>query len=290
MEGDEGTGQETGVELNEDELLGQHEGPTQPREEAPPAPAAAAQPTVEEYELTIGGKPIKASRDQVMKWASMGYDAPNRLGTLNKELESLRTERQKWQSIQSKYGPVDDYFNKNPDHWKHIETTWNQRSQALDPANPLASEINQLKSKINEIDQFRNDITTREQSKVREVEDRELDGEIKSIRENYSYLDWKAPDENGQTLEQRVLKHGIDNNIKSFRAAFRDFTFDSHIKRQEQVGMEKRDKDIQRNTKLGLLGKTPAPTKGIQPAKDYKNKTMDELWDEGWAEAKSQSG
>src|SRR5688572_30465162 len=64
-------------------------------------------PKVEEYELTVGGKVIKADKDKLMKWASMGYDAPNQIGKLNKELESWKQKEATLKEWETKYGEVD---------------------------------------------------------------------------------------------------------------------------------------------------------------------------------------
>src|SRR4051812_11954809 len=123
-------GQETADEQVEEtfDSLESKSGPTQPPIEKETAAPPATTP--KEYEINFRGQTIKAPIDKIIRWAQSGYDAPNKIGELNKQLETLKTEQQKWQGIQQKYAPVDEYFSKNPDAWKHVETTWQEKQKA----------------------------------------------------------------------------------------------------------------------------------------------------------------
>jgi hypothetical protein len=251
------------------------------------APAQQAAPTPEEFELNVNGKLIKAPKDQMIKWAQMGYDAPNRIGEINKQLETYKSQSQKWAEAEakySKYGPVDEYFSKNPDHWKVVEETWKSKQAAFDPNNPIAAELNNVKNVLQDLTKFKDEISSKEVAQKRQAEDAELKQDIESIRKAYPDLDWDTPNEHGQSLEKQIVEHAIKSKIESFRAAFRDFTFDQHVKKAQETGMQKRDKDIQKRTKLGLLGETRTPTRGISNAKDVKNQSYEALMNEALEE------
>lgn len=244
------------------------------------APEAPAPEAPQEYEFDWNGKQIKAPVDKILKWASMGYDAPNRIGELNKQLEGFKTREQKFSEYEKKYAPVDEYFAKNPDHWKTIEDGWKQRQAALDPSNPLAAELNNVKQTLDELNKFKNELSSEKVTQKRQAEDGKLNEEIESIRKAYPDLDWSSPNESGLSLEKQVLKHGIDNGINSFRAAFRDLTHDQIMKKAQETGKQAITKDIQKRTKLGILGETRTPTKGITPAKDVRNQSYEDLLEE----------
>lgn len=242
---------------------------------SPESPAPA-----EEFEFQHSGKVIKGTRDQFTKWASMGYDAPNRIGELNKQLEGFKGREQKFKEYESKYAPVDEYFSKNPDHWKTIEEGWKQRQAALDPSNPLAAELNNVKQTLQDLTKFKDELSTEKVTQKRQAEDAELDKEVQSIRESHPDLDWSTPNERGLSLEKQVLQHGMEIGTKSFRAAFRDFTHDMLMKKAQDTGKQAITKDIQKRTKLGLLGETRTPTKGISHAKDVRNQSYEDLMQE----------
>lgn len=279
-------GQETEIaDVDVEEALASVEQPSHEIPMSAPEPEAPAAP--QEYEFVHSGKPIKAPIDKILKWASQGYDAPNRIGELNKTLDGFKSREQKFTEYESKYAPVDEYFTKNPDHWKAIQEAWTQRQQALDPNNPIAAELNNVKQTLNDLTKFKDDLSSKEVTKTRQAEDAKLTDEITSIRKQYSDLDWDQSNEQGLSLEKQVLKHGMENGISSFRAAFRDFTHDQLVKKARESGMQERDKDIQKRTKLGLLGETRTPTKGITPAKDVRNQSYEELMREGLEELRA---
>src|SRR5688572_6758253 len=68
---------------------------------------------IDEFDITVGGKQIKAKRDQLIQWAQMGYDAPNKIRTLTKEIETWKSKygesEPKWKEIETKYGEIDGY-------------------------------------------------------------------------------------------------------------------------------------------------------------------------------------
>jgi hypothetical protein len=255
---------------------------------APPAEDKHApdnNPRHQEYEFTANGKLIKAPIDQITKYASQGYDYAQKMAAFNKQQEELKTREEWAKSIEQKYKPVDEYFAKNPDYWNHVESTWKQRQQALDAnGNPIAAELLGVKKTLEELTNFKKELTDKELSQKREADDKQLSEDIRAIRNQYPHLAWDTRNEAGQSLEEQVIRHAIDSNIKSFRAAFRDYTFDQHLKRGEERGMQKRDQDIQKRTKLGLLGETRAPTKGIAAARDIKSKSYEALYQEALEE------
>jgi hypothetical protein len=63
--------------------------------------------------------------------------------------------------------------------------------------------------------------------------DEKLAQEVQSIREKYKDIDMDSPDENGKSLEAKVLEHAEANGIPSFKAAFNDFYQDQLIARAE---------------------------------------------------------
>jgi hypothetical protein len=92
-----------------------------------------------------------------------------------------------------------------------------------------------------EIKQFKDQILTEKNSVKVQEEDKKLAGEVENIRKSFPNLDFDSPDEDGKTLEMKVLQHAVDNNLASFRVAFRDYYHDSLISRRE-----KKEKNLSR--------------------------------------------
>ncbi len=251
--------------------------------DTPAAQAQSAQPQVDEWDLTVGGKQIKAKREQIMQWAQMGYDSPNKIRSLSKELESWKQKEAQYKALDEKYGPVDKFVREKPDFWDHVLQSYEQRNQSLqDQSNPLAQVVSQLQSEVQNLVQYKNQVEER-QSQVRaQQEDSEYLGTLESIRKSHPDVDFVTPDAEGKTLEYKVLEYANENGIKNFKTAFRDFYFDELTKRAESKAKENLVKEKQKNTKLGVLGTSSAPTK--QTASDHRGKSWDDLSSEIKAE------
>jgi archaellum component FlaC len=246
-------------------------------------PAAAP---VDEFDLTVGGKQIKAKRDQLVQWAQQGYNAPTQISKLTKEIDTWKKQfsdiEPKYKELESKfsqYNEIDSYVRQNPAFWDHVQQAWQNRTQALnDQSNPLAQMVSQLQSEVQGLVQYKTQIEE-QQAKYRETkEDQEYLQSFEELKKQHSDIDFVTPDEEGKTLEYRVLEHAQMNGIKNFKTAFRDFYHDELVKRAESRAKESFVKDKQKNTKLGILGITNRPTKTVST--DFRGKSYDDLADE----------
>lgn len=257
----------------------QPDGPT--RTEIPES--AKAPPPPESYKIKVNGREIDATRDQLIQWAQQGHDYGQRMAEINR----LRAEQdQKMQSvsqIESKYKPIEEYIQKNPQWWDHVNKTWEQRSQILNDGSPQTQELLELKNQLQELKSFRDDFLKQKDLETKKQQDSALDSEIKSIRKNYPDINFDAVDDTGKTLEYRILEHAQANDISNFRAAFRDYQHDKLIQLAQEKAKETVNQDLQKKTKLGLLGKTKVPLKGIQRAENVKSKSWDDLAQEAIA-------
>lgn len=300
LERDEPTGNISGIDadalLSSIESGGNHDIPMHGPEE-PAAPAAQgaetpeAQPKAEtqpaptpadEIEFQHDGKAIKIARNdpRLITWLQQGYNYPQAIA---KERQRVEQERQAFEKQYSPYKTIDEYAKQNPDWWSHVQQAFEQRD--AQPKAGDSPELAQIKAQLRqeimaEIKPIQEKFTSIEQKEQAEQvarEDQALGSEIQSIREQYSNLDWQSPDQAGMTLEQRIIKHAIENKIESFRAAFRDYSFDHLAKLHEERGKETVQKDIQQRQKLGIIGQSSTPKKGIKPAENVKTKSYDDL-------------
>lgn len=259
---------------------------THPSSEVPLKAEAPVKTAPEEYELTIDGKTIKANMDKLKQWASMGYGAPRKIGELNTKLSELETQMKTHQGVSEKYKPVEEYIQKNPSWWDHVQQEWQKREQFNNnPNDPVSQKISQLEKQLQDaLGYIGQDKEQKQQAQIK-AEDSQLDQEVKSIQKEYKDLDWNGLDENGNSLEFRVLKHAHDNGIKSFKTAFRDYLHDQLLQRAQKQAKLDVTNEIQKTKKLGLLGKTSAPLKGLKgPRADIKSSTYESLLQEALEE------
>lgn len=240
--------------------------------DAPPAPAAP----VDEFEFTVGGKSIKANREKMIKWAQMGYDAPTRIGSLTKEIESWKQKGSRFDELESKYGEIDKFVREKPEFWDHVTQSWKQKDQLLnDQSNPLATTVQQLQQTVQGL---LGKVTTYEQQQqqVRTArEDEAYQQEFAGITTKYPQVDFKTPDETGKTLEYKVIEYALEKGIKEFTPAFRAFYHDELVKLEAEKAKESVVKEKQKNTRLGILGKTDTPTK--RSSDDVKGKSYADI-------------
>lgn len=260
--------------------------PTPPTREAAPAPAPQ---TPYEIDFTWNGKQIKvpANDPKARQWASQGYDYAQRMAQFAAERQAFDARQKQIAEIENRYKPIEDYVKENPSFWDHVLTEWNGRQAraATSTNDPVAKELSALKNEISEVKQFKQIIETERQQQIYKTQDQELDQEIKSIQETYPDLDLKAIDPStGKSLEYRVYEFGVQKGIRSFKDAFELFNHQHLIKRAEERGKETITKDIQKQTRLGLLGKTSTPMKGVQPTQNVRSKSYDQLFEESLQE------
>lgn len=247
--------------------------------ESGPIQEEQPQATPDEWELTVGGKQIKAKRDQIMQWAQMGYDAPNKIRKFTQELEGWKQKEAQFKEWHEKYGPVDEYVRQNPQFWDHVTQSWQNRNQLLnDQSNPLASMVQQLQAQVQDLVQYKSQIEEQRTQAQMQQEDQAYQQTFEDIRKQYPDIDFVTPDDEGKSLEYKVLEHAQNEGIKNFKTAFRDFYHDELVKRSESKAKESVSKEKVKNTKLGILGVTPTPTK--RASNDHKGKSWHELADE----------
>lgn len=248
---------------------------------ANPSPAAPTQQTLAEYEFEHGGKAIKVpfTDPRAKTWIQQGYDYSQKMAAFNQQKADL-------EGSYSPYKMIDEYAKQNPDWWKHVESAYQSKDakpgQAHGGASPieLPSEVKQKLQELDEIKPFISELKSeREQTRIKQ-EDDELAGQMKSIREKYADLDWKSVDEAGQSIEKRVLKHAVDNDIKNYKTAFNDYYQEHLVKLQVDRAKENATKELQKRTKLGIIGESPTPRKGPQSTEGVRNKSYENLLNE----------
>ncbi len=238
-----------------------------------------------EDSFTANGKPVKGTREQILQWASMGYNYPQKAQELNLKQQEWQRQQQeteaKWKENEQKWAPyqeVDKYASANPDWWSQVQSAYKEKLQGAQ-SNP---EIAQLKNELAELKAFRDEYKTEKETVKTQEHDKALSSDIESIRKQYTNIDFDTPDTEGVNLEMKVLKHAMEMGLDGskpghFKAAFRDYYHDDLVNRAREEAKSTATKDIQKRSKLGILGESSKPTKGLKGAEGVKNKSYEQL-------------
>lgn len=253
------------VPQNEDEanqMLESLEQPTQETvEEAPVA--------TQEFAFTVGGKELKfdlnKDRDKLIRYAQQGYDAPNRIGELTKKTQTYEQQLNEWKAkearikeYETKYAPVDEYIQKNPQWWSAVQA---ELQKAQNPnQGPVDPRFDSLLKEVDGLKQIAQTYQQRVTEQQIQQEDAKYLEDFTAIQKQYPKIDFSTPDEMGKTLEYKVLEYAQANGIKKFTTAFRDYHHDELVKIAAEEAKEKLVNDKVSKTKLGILGISPTPT------------------------------
>lgn len=245
--------------------------------EAAPEQIEAAAPTIQEYEFQHNGQAIKAPIEKVLRWASMGYGAPQKFGELSNKIKDYEGRLKGYEDYDKTYKPIDEWAKSNPDKWRALFDGWQQAQYGNVPqqGQPTAQIPPELIQKVQQLDQRFAEQDKRDFEQRNIQNDQRLDQEVVSIRKSFPNIDFDAPNQQGNSLEYQILEHATKNGIPSFRAAFRDYCFDQLNSMSESKGREKTA--LSPKTRAGLLGKDPAPAGRGQSIPDLKNKNYDQI-------------
>lgn len=267
-----------------DKIMGK-DGPTMSEETATQTAAPAQTPTESEFEFIHNGKQIKATRDQLIKWAQQGYDYPQKMAEVNRIKQEILAERQKAEGLYKTYAPIDEWVSQNQDKWAKLQQAIQvEQAGGAEVPPALLAKMRALEEGLGKATQFISQAEQEKQAARVQKEDEGLAQDVQSIRDKYKDLDWTSRDEQGRDLEYRVLEHATENGINSFRAAFHDMLHEELVKAAEARGREALTKERAAKQSQGLLGQTPTPTKGLLKAQNHKNKSYEDLKNEALAE------
>ncbi len=291
---------EAGADVNVDEVLGRVESEsqeTQDRDEASiregaaaddsdkeaeaPKGAVDAQKVVAEYEIIHNGKKVKAPIEKVLQWASQGYDYPQKMQQFNQTRAQFEEQKKQWEAVQNKYKPIEDYIQKDPSWWDHVQNSFQSKISGVNEADPNSGVIRTILDKLDKNEKFISSLEEERNNAKIQNEDKELESVIEATRKEYPNIDLTATDESGKSLLLKVLEHGVQNGIRNFRAAFRDFNHDILVKQAEEKSKELASKETQKRNKLGLIGTSPTPrTKQMGNVENIKNKSYEDIHQE----------
>ena len=231
-------------------------------EQETPEQPAQEDPKTEEpqmFEYTALGQTRKEPLELILKRASQGYDYAQKMEQFKAQQAEIEAAKARADEIHNKYAQIDEYASQNPEWYEHWSQAYEQRQAGLNnqeqpivDLSPIKSEIDALKQEFGGVKEF---VTKQQESQ----EDSKYWDEVKAVQSEYPDIDMSLADEQGKTLEYKILEHAKDNGIGSFRVAFRDFYHDKLQKRMLEKAKQDllaKDKD---NRKKGIVGVSTTP-------------------------------
>jgi hypothetical protein len=274
--------QGSGADIDVDALMSQVESGEETNVATPETQAVAAptQPTaaqIQEMEFTWNGKPIKAPVDKIKLYAGQGYDYAQKMQDFKLKQSEFEKSQKEFEPLRTRYSEIDQFAKQNPQWLDHVNQAYLEAIGTAQAQGKSDPEIQALKQELQDLKQFKDQLTEERTEAQIKTENQKLDGEIQSIQVKYKDLDWQTPNGEGKTLETQVLEFAIQNGIKNFEHAFKLFNHDSLITLHASRAKEEQVKAKQAQTKSGLLGSTPAPTKQFGRPLGDKNKNMNDI-------------
>jgi prefoldin subunit 5 len=230
------------------------------KEESAPATAAATPETAQtpqqspfdpsKLEYEVNGKKIIEPWEMVQKRAQMGYHYAQQMEALKREREGFDQERSKYQTYEQqvkelgRWKEYDEFARSNPEWARHVEEAWNNRQNLGQSTQGLQDpRFEALQKEIAELRGLKDEFATEKQKIQYAAEDKQFDSEIGSVAKKFG-VDFQISDEQGASLEWRVLEHmkkmGMDGSIPGqFEAAFKDYHFDNLVGKQKEAAQAK---------------------------------------------------
>ena len=244
-----------------------------------------------DYVIKHNGKEFNLDDGKYKMYAQKGFDYEQKMHQLRVDRKLWDQERQTQESGVEELRTINDYAKKNPEFERLLKREWariqgggaaqlESDATRVDTSNLPPAVQQQMNAILERLD-------SQDQSlKQRSIAEKEatIETSIEKYKDSYGDFDWQTKDEFGQTLEDRVTQHAIDNQIKDFKTAANDLLFDEHIKRAQLNSKENAGKAMQKQHKLGLGKVTKESVLQTKPADGIGKKSYNDLAMEALAE------
>jgi hypothetical protein len=290
-------------EINVDQILADAATPeSSPEANAEGSLSEKSEPTLENAEvvettedapftLKYKGKDIGLQDEKFKMYAQKGYDYEQKMHQLRVDRKLWDQQKQKENSQYDELKQINEYTKNNPEFERLIKREWARIQGGGSPTEQLQAQPGQtqhlppaqqaqLNSILERLD--RQDASLRDRQRAEK--EASIEGAIESYKEKYSDFDWGTKDELGQTLEDRITQHALDNEIRNFQTAANDMLFDEHVKRAQLQSKEQAAKELQKQHKMGLGKITKESQIQVQGSKGVRSKSYNDLAAEALAE------
>lgn len=234
--------------------------------------------------LNYKGKDIELDTEKAKAYAQKGYDYETKMRDFRVERKLAQQEFEKQKALYSELAEINEFAKQNPAFEQLIQREWAkiQSGQQIDVAPEdkvtlLESRLNQVLEKLDSQEQ---------QLSLRRAAEMEAAQEtsIEKYKETYSDFDWQTKDENGATLEDRIMQQMLDRGVKDFEIMADHVLKNELLARQQMEAKKKIGKQMQHNAKHGLGRITDHSIQKTNAVQNVRSKSYDQLMSEGLAE------
>lgn len=281
-------------EVNVDQILSDSMTPEPPREVSSesqentqvdqPDSEPSTEASSEGFVIKHNGKEYSLEDDKFKMYAQKGFDYEQKMHQLRVDKKLWEQERKTQESGVEELRKINDYAKQNPEFERMLKREWariqggGQVQPESDATRIDTSQLppaiqHQMNAILERLDS--QDLALKQRTSAEK--EAKIEGAIEQYKNNYQDFDWKTKDEFGQTLEDRITQHAIDNQIRDFKTAANDMLFEEHMKRAQLKSKEQAGKEIQKQHKLGLGKVTKESVLKTKPAEGIKNKSYNDL-------------
>jgi hypothetical protein len=262
-------------------LEANHEGElseAQPQLEAVEEPSSESAESAFKKLLKHKGKEVLIDDEQKYDmYAHKGYDYEQKMHQFKVD---RKLEEKKWAEKEAQFKElqqINEYAKENPAFEQLIQREWAKVQAGGQIQVAPEDRVQVLEARLNQVlDKLENQGKDLETRRVAEMEAaQEL--AIESYKDQNSDFDWNSKDEQGATLEDRIMQQMVEKKVKDFEI-MADFVLKKErLARKELEAKESVAKDIQKANKLGLGKVTKKSQLGVKKSEDLGNKSYDDL-------------
>jgi len=228
-------------------------------------------------------------RDKVAEYAQKGFDYELKMHDLKSErkiFEELKSEfeqeNESFTEQRQYWNEIDTYMKDNPGFQHIVQQEWAKVQN--DPSLARSPEVSELQQTVKQLqDRLDGKDSESMETRTKEVE-RNFIKSTEDYKEKNSDFDWTTADEFGNTLQDRIESHAVENGFKDFTKAANDLLHEQHILRAKLKGKEEAAKELLEKRKNGLGPITDRSVRQTSEAKNVNKMSYQDLANEALQE------
>lgn len=275
-------------------------------------------PTSLEFKIPHGGSVKNVPYSTLMNTYRQATHLEDKYKSFNTEKSEFQKQIEEYQALKAqkeKFGALQDWSEKSPEEFKVIWDMYQNRNQHLlaskagltpqaqmqnaqagltqgqnqglapEQLRPFVEEISSLKKQLGEFSQFKSQFDQEQQTKKEQADVNFVREEMKTFQTRYPEINLQEKDPDGVLLWAKIVKHGVDNQIPTFKAAALDFLEDRVLDTVSSRARNSTTQSIKTDKANGIIARSPTPfNKGQSTKIDPKSMS----WSEAGQAAKAQ--
>lgn len=239
----------------------------------------------DDYPLKFRGRTvIPPTREDLISWAQLGYNAKDRMQTLEQREGSLKERETKLDQVQK----LAEAFEQVPQFKKQVFEIYQKiqsgdhagaeaqieevEGQAPAQTQPLLDKISSLNDKIAKLEgRFSSEDQRRYDDNIKQ--------EIDTLKTSHADHEWDLPDEKtGKTLLREFVEFAAENSFNNLENAYKVFFHDEILARAKANALKEAQNLKKQEAQNGVVGKggPGTPPKGAKQIQT-RGKSYDQL-------------